>query len=493
MSDLRDDKLDFWIEKGYNVLFVGKHGVGKTAMITNAFNRAGLKWKYFSASTMDPFVDFVGVPKEKTENGLHYLDLVRPKEFATDEVEALFFDEFNRSHKKVRNAVMELIQFKSINGKKFNNLKIVWAAVNPDDEEDTYDVEKLDPAQLDRFHVQIEVPYKPTNSYFVAKYGDDMAQAGIAWWNELPADIKKDVSPRRLDYALDMYVKQGDLRDVLPAKANIGKLQLTLRAGPIKKILAKYVDENDIQGASDFINQENNYAAALNYLVKKSKFTDFFIPLLSPEKIAALLVEHKPIKKLVVEKMQENPKFQKVINDIVSANQNKVLVRELKALMPAPVKMKHLAQTWEARLDVIQQALTSRRGTTQFRYKMYQELIADFPEKVEFLSPQAATKFCVCINQIMGNTQKYTALRRYPKIGDYLSKAFSRLMAESVATGNPKSIYEICAAQMWAELWNKLGTNFNATPAAKPFVAPVEIPVMPVIKPLVGAVAVKRA
>ena len=43
-------------------------------------------------------------------------------------------DEFSRAHKKVRNAVMELIQFKSINGRKFKNLKIVWAAINPDDD-----------------------------------------------------------------------------------------------------------------------------------------------------------------------------------------------------------------------------------------------------------------------------------------------------------------------------------------------------------------------
>ena len=128
MSDLKNEKLDFWIQNSYNVLFVGKHGVGKTSIIKNAFERAGLRWKYFSASTLDPWVDLVGVPKEiQTEEG-NYLDLVRPKEFQYDEVDALFFDEFNRSHKKVRNAVMELLQFKSINGKKFNNLKIVWAA-----------------------------------------------------------------------------------------------------------------------------------------------------------------------------------------------------------------------------------------------------------------------------------------------------------------------------------------------------------------------------
>ena len=65
--------------------------------------------------------------KKTDDNGNSYLDLVRPQEFQDDEVEAIFMDEFSR-HKKVRNAVMELIQFKSINGRKFKNLKIVWAA-----------------------------------------------------------------------------------------------------------------------------------------------------------------------------------------------------------------------------------------------------------------------------------------------------------------------------------------------------------------------------
>ena len=79
---------------------------------------------------MHPWVDFIGVPKEKTDdNGNSYLDLVRPQEFQDDEVEAIFMDEFSSfTHKKVRNAVMELIQFKSINGRKFKNLKIVWAS-----------------------------------------------------------------------------------------------------------------------------------------------------------------------------------------------------------------------------------------------------------------------------------------------------------------------------------------------------------------------------
>ena len=85
MAELKDEKLDFWIKNNVNVLMTGRHGVGKTAVILQAFERAHLRYKYFSAATLDPWVDLVGVPKEvKNEDGTSYLDLVRPKEFQND-------------------------------------------------------------------------------------------------------------------------------------------------------------------------------------------------------------------------------------------------------------------------------------------------------------------------------------------------------------------------------------------------------------------------
>ena len=62
---MNESKIDFWINNNQNVLFIGKHGVGKTAIVKDAFERHKLNYKYFSASTMDPWVDFIGVPKEK--------------------------------------------------------------------------------------------------------------------------------------------------------------------------------------------------------------------------------------------------------------------------------------------------------------------------------------------------------------------------------------------------------------------------------------------
>jgi len=226
-----DHILAHAVENKMNILLKGAHGVGKTAMVKAAFDAAGLKWKYYSASTMDPWVDFIGVPKEKTdEKGNVYLDLVRPRDLAADEVEAIFFDELNRAHKKIRNAVMELIQFKSINGKKFNNLKIVWAAINPDDEDGTYDVEKLDPAQIDRFQIHVDVPNEPNAAWFKRTFGTQGERA-VKWWLGLEEKVKGYVSPRRLEYALQVLNSGGDPRNVLDARANVSNFVSTMSKG----------------------------------------------------------------------------------------------------------------------------------------------------------------------------------------------------------------------------------------------------------------------
>jgi hypothetical protein len=326
-------KLDFWIKNNYNVLFVGRHGVGKTACVSEAFSRNNLKWKYFSASTMDPWVDFIGVPKEKLTTNkageqISYLDLIRPLEFQTDEIEALFFDEFNRAGPKIRNAVMELIQFKSINGKKFNNLKLIWAAINPENDETAkYDVDTLDPAQEDRFHVKIELPYEPYYDYFKNTYGKRYAESAISWWKKLPVEIKNKVSPRRLDYALNIYNNSGDMRDVLPHESNVSKLITELTYGSISKKLKEVFDKKDIVEAKKFISSENNYSACIEEISDNFEYMGLFIPLLEKEKIASLMSGNKKILDYVTSNGQ---KFNDVLVDIIKAGQNNLLIKKIK-------------------------------------------------------------------------------------------------------------------------------------------------------------------
>lgn len=338
---ISDANLDFWIKNNYNVIFRGKHGVGKTATILDAFKRHSLKWQYFSASTMDPWVDFIGVPKEKIdEHGNSYLDLVRPKHFQNDQVEAIFLDEFNRSSKKVRNAVMELIQFKSINGKRFNNLKIVWAAINPEDDEgEKYDVEALDPAQLDRFHVIVDVPYAVHVPYFRNKYGQQNADVAVTWWKELTKDQQSNVSPRRLDYAMDMYTKGGDLKFVLPTNVNVGKLIIELANGSISKKLEALFEEKKKDEAKTFLAIENNFAACSSYICKNKQYHPFFLPLIPEEKLVGLMSKDKGVQKFVFGNYTD---FESIINNLATAKSSNLSKQALKTLKQRKINVKRL-------------------------------------------------------------------------------------------------------------------------------------------------------
>ena len=294
MSNL-DKKLDFYIQHGYNVLFSGHQGVGKSATVLEAFKRNKLKYAYYSASTMDPWVDFIGVPKEKVmDNGKSTIELIRPAAIANDEIEAIFFDELNRSPKKIRNAVMELIQFKSINGHKLNNLKVIWAAINPDktdDEDHTFDVEKLDPAQKDRFQVYIELPFKLDIAYFSNKYTPVIANVANEWWSKIDKKIQRDISPRRVDYALDLYFKGGDIRDVLPKQSNVGSFVSALKAAPLRQSMEAIVKTKNKEEAMKIISNENSFYSAKDILKSDPSMREFFMPLFNSEQLATELVK----------------------------------------------------------------------------------------------------------------------------------------------------------------------------------------------------------
>jgi hypothetical protein len=275
MAIINKTRLEQYLKLNYNVLFSGRHGVGKTMVIKDTFESAGLRWKYFSASTLDPWVDFVGVPKVIDREGLEpYLGLIRPKFIQDDEIDAIFFDELNRAPDKVLNAIMELIQFKSINGYKLKNLKVIWAAINPEDDDDTYSVNHLDPAQVDRFHVKIDVPFDVDKDFFLAKY-PAIGQTFIDWWKLIPENIRYSVSPRRLDYAADAFVNDCRLEDFLPTESGVAKLRTMLKSLPFHEQIAEV---NSAAEAEVFLKNINNATKLLEMVkVKDALAIDFFV------------------------------------------------------------------------------------------------------------------------------------------------------------------------------------------------------------------------
>lgn len=273
--NLTPNIMDQWVHGELNVLLIGEKGVGKSAQIIDTFKRNNLKYSYFSGATLDPWIHILGIPKtKKGDDGEEKMTFVLPENLDND-VEAIFCDEWNRTHKTVRNALLELQQFKSINGRKFPNLKMVWGAINPpiseEDDDISYDAEELDPAQMDRFHVIVELPNKPNLKYFKTKFGNYQGKILVDWWNEQPKEALKILSPRRLDYIGTSFNKGLDIKYLLPISANekdlVKKLSIDETVELINQMFANPTD--DVM--KDFLQDDKNFLKYKNKL-KSEKY-----------------------------------------------------------------------------------------------------------------------------------------------------------------------------------------------------------------------------
>lgn len=204
-----------YIENDQNVLLIGLHGTGKTETVRALAEEMGLKVKSYSCSTLDPYTDLVGVPVPKqTEDGRDYLKQIRPLDI--DEADIVFFDELNRARPEIQDAVLEIINNKTINGEPLPKLKCCWAAINPPDGD--YKVDELDPALMDRFDAYIEFTPRPSVAYMAQYMPKKVAKALKAWYDDHNKNKRKEyISPRRLHKIGVIFMTHQNKRAVLAA------------------------------------------------------------------------------------------------------------------------------------------------------------------------------------------------------------------------------------------------------------------------------------
>ena len=352
-----------WVERKLNILLIGRHGCGKTTMIKECWEQhlgwvEGIDYKYLSASTLDPWVDLVGIPTadgeitnvtqeqiakvlaiiEAKDSGElttrkitdilttpdtpRNISFIQPKWLFT--VKAVLVDELNRSHPKVRNALMEFIQFRSVNGRSLDNLRLVWGAINPENDETfEYDVERLDPATKDRFHLHIYVPYEPSFDWFAREFDDVDLSAGVCqWWNRQSEEVKDAISPRRLEYCV-RHVRDdsGDIRHVIPDAIALGAkyselVQIIRTSSPILREMREIYDAKNKEKATEFIADETNYDHCIDEILKMGYYRNFFVPLMPNEKIATLFSNTPKIRTFILENFSKYAIFEDILKDI---------------------------------------------------------------------------------------------------------------------------------------------------------------------------------
>ena len=132
-----------------NIMLIGRHGIGKSEIITEFYRRQGMKVIAFFLGQMSDPGDLIGLlHKDETSGRSVFLPPYWWPQ--PNEPIVLFLDELNRARPEILQAVHDLALNKRLAGKQLPAGSMVIAAVNEGDE---YQLTELDPALVSRFNL----------------------------------------------------------------------------------------------------------------------------------------------------------------------------------------------------------------------------------------------------------------------------------------------------------------------------------------------------
>ena len=200
------EQIEKGIDAKLNILLEGIHGTAKTSIPVGICQEREIKYKYFSSPTLDPFIDIVGLPVPTIDQaGNKTIEFHRRRDVV--EAEVVIFDEISRAHMKTTNAMLEMIQFHTINGELMPHLRSVIAMTNPSG--GSYQVYEMDIALVSRFHMHLIFPNEPDMNWFTKKF-DELGKLLVDWWvNDLDARQQSIMVPRKLEHCGNLI--QADL------------------------------------------------------------------------------------------------------------------------------------------------------------------------------------------------------------------------------------------------------------------------------------------
>ena len=135
---------------GLPVILRGRHGVGKSQVVYQIAKNMGLPVVERRASQMTEG-DLVGLPSVDWDR----TSFNPPDWFkvSCEEPVVLFLDEVDRAVLEVRQGIFELTDSRKLNGHHLHPETVVFAAINGGEHGEQYQVNEMDPAELDRYSV----------------------------------------------------------------------------------------------------------------------------------------------------------------------------------------------------------------------------------------------------------------------------------------------------------------------------------------------------
>ena len=205
------------------VLLRGRHGIGKSQVVYQIAGSLGLPVIERRASQMTEG-DLVGLPSiEGNRTTFNPPDWFK---MACEEPAVLFLDEVDRATLEVRQGIFELTDSRKLNGHNLHPDTLVFAAINGGEHGESYQVNEMDPAELDRWSVW---DVEPTTEDWLAWGKDNVDGLILDFINqnrghlEHTADIEpnKRYPSRRSWKRLNDVLAQADALEAGPAMFNL--------------------------------------------------------------------------------------------------------------------------------------------------------------------------------------------------------------------------------------------------------------------------------
>jgi hypothetical protein len=133
-TDTLNEILEFTIRAGGNLMTFGPAGVGKTEMAMQAAERAGFQYVYLNLSVLEA-PDLMGLPMvdQETRTTAYAPPRMIPRFNPRERPVVLLVDEVDKAKPELQNPMLELFQFRSINGNKMNVHSVISTGNLPDE------------------------------------------------------------------------------------------------------------------------------------------------------------------------------------------------------------------------------------------------------------------------------------------------------------------------------------------------------------------------
>ncbi|MDO4497604.1 MAG: AAA family ATPase [Bacteroidales bacterium] len=132
-----------------NIMLCGRHGIGKSEILTRFFTERGMKVVALFLGQMSDPGDLIGLPHKDEKSGK--TEFMPPYWFPVDgQPIVLFLDELNRARPEVLQTIMDLALNRKLAGRSLPEGSVVISAVNDGEE---YQLTDLDPALVSRFNI----------------------------------------------------------------------------------------------------------------------------------------------------------------------------------------------------------------------------------------------------------------------------------------------------------------------------------------------------